>query len=125
MTKSRRPTRMVKASNLRDWLLWLAEHYDPALQTPENVEIRRLGEVLEELGRMAGAIDTSGKPFGRGSLLLESFDWDEDEIEFNRYHLLLVRIGSPDPEHLIARLVDVTGIPEREDEAPMDPEYAL
>src|SRR4051794_28385361 len=125
MTKSRRPTRMVKASNLRDWLLWLAEHYAPALQTPENVEIRRLGEVLEELGRMAGAIDTSGKPFGRGSLLLESFDWDEDEIEFNHYHLLLVRIGSPDPEHLIARLVDVTGIPEREDEAPMDPEYAL
>jgi Ser/Thr protein kinase RdoA (MazF antagonist) len=125
MTKSRLPTRMVKASSLRDWLLWLAEHYDPALDAPENVEFRRLGEVLEELGRMAGAIDTSGKPFGRGSLLLESFDWDEDEIEFNRYHLLLVRMGSPDPEHLIGRLVAVTGIPERGDEAPVEPEYAL
>lgn len=125
MTKSRPATRMVKASSLRDWLLWLAEHYDPALETPANIEIRRLGEVLEELGRMAGAIDTSGKPFGRGSLLLESFDWDEDEIEFNRYHLLVVRVGSPDPEHLIARLVDITGIPERVDAGPMDPEYAL
>ncbi len=93
MTKSRPLTRMVKASSLRDWLLWLAEHYDPALETPENIEIRRLGEVLEELGRMAGAIDTSGKPFGRGSLLLESFDWDEGEIEFYRYHLLQVRDG--------------------------------
>lgn len=125
MTKSQPPTRMVKASSLREWLLWLAEHYDPALETPENIEIRRLGEVLEELGRMAGAIDTSGKPFGRGSLLLESFDWDEGEIEFHRYHLLLVRMGAADPEHLITRLVDVTGIPEREDAAPMDPEYTL
>jgi hypothetical protein len=116
---------MVKASSLRDWLLWLAEHYDPALATPENTELRRLGEVLEELGRMAGAIDTSGKPFGRGSLLLESFDWDEDSVEFNRYHLLVVRMGSPDPEQLIARLVNVTGIPERVDAGPIDPEYVL
>jgi hypothetical protein len=106
-------------------LLWLAEHYDPARDTPENVEIRRLGEVLEELGRMAGAIDMSGKPFGRGSLLLESFDWDDGEIEFYRYSLLQVRTGSPDPEHVIERLVDVTGIPERVDTGPIDPEYAL
>jgi hypothetical protein len=116
---------MVKASNLRAWLLWLAERYDPALQTPQNIEIRRLAEVLEELGHLAGAIDTSGKPFGRGSLLLDSFDWAGGEIEFHRYHLLMVRLGSPDPEHLIARLVAITGIPERKDQAPMEPEYAL
>jgi hypothetical protein len=125
VTKERPPTRTVKAASVRDWLLWLAEHYDPALATPENVEMRRLAETLEELGRMAGAIDTSGKPLGRGSLLLDSFDWEAAEIEFARYHLLLVRTGSVNPEHLIRRLVAVTGIPERMDQEPIDPEYAL
>jgi Ser/Thr protein kinase RdoA (MazF antagonist) len=113
------------AANVREWLLWLCEHYDRDLDTPENNEIRRLGRTLEELGRLAGAIDTTGEKFGLGACLLDTFDWEHGEIELFQSHLLTNRLGSADPEALIARLVAVTGIPERPPAAPPEPEYVV
>lgn len=118
-------TRMVKAPNVREWLLWLCEQYDQALDTPENKEIRRLGRTLEELGRLAGAIDTTVEKFGSGACLLSSFDWEHGEIEFLQPHLLANRLGSSDPEELITRLVAVTGIPEHAPAGAMEPEYVV
>jgi len=117
--------RMVKASDVRDWLLWLSAHYDPAQDTPENTEIRRLGRTLEELGRLAGAIDRTVTNAGLGSCLLSDFTWEHGEIEFFRPHLLKNRLGSPDPEDLITRLVAVTGIPEHVPDVPPEPEYVV
>jgi hypothetical protein len=119
------PTRMVKASDLRDWLLWLCDHYDQDLDTPENKEIARLGPLLEELGRRAGAVDTSERKFGRGACLLSAFDWERGQIEFSHPLLLKYRLGSPDPEALIARLATVTGIEESVPEAPCEPDYVV
>ena len=119
------PTRMVRAADLRDWLLWLYDHFDPDLDTPENREIARLGPLLEELGRRSGAVDTSEQKFGRGIWLLSSFDWERGEIEFSHPTLLKYRLGSPDPEALIARLTTVTGIAESVPEVPPDPDYVV
>lgn len=119
------PTRMVKASNLRDWLLWLCDHYEQDAETPENREIARLGPLLEEIGRRAGAIDTSSRKFGQGACLLAEFDWEDGEIEFSHPALLTNRLRSSDAEALIARLAAVTGIPESIREAPPDPEYVV
>ena len=116
---------MVKAVDVRDWLLWLSEHYDPNQDTPDNTEIRRLGWTLEALGRLVGAIDTTVMNAGLGSCLLSTFDWEHGEIEFFRPHLLTNRLGSPDPEDLITRLVTVTGIPEHISEVPPEPEYVV
>ena len=119
------PTRMVKASDLRDWLLWLCDHFDRDLDTPENREIARLGPLLEELGRRSGAVDTSEQKFGRGACILSSFDWERGQIDFSHPLLLKYRLGSPDPEALIARLVTVTGIKESIPEAPLEPDYVV
>ena len=115
-------TRMVRASDLRDWLLWLCDRYDPNADTPENREIARLGPLLEEIGRRAGAIDTSPRKFGKGACLLEAFDWDHGEIEIAHPALLTYRLRSSDPEALIARLVEVTGIAESVPETPPEPD---
>ena len=125
MADHRAETRMVKAVDVRDWLLWLSEHYDPHQDTPENTEIRRLGRTLEALGRLVGAIDTTVTNAGVGSCLLSAFDWEHGEIEFFRPHLLKNRLGSDDPEDLITRLVAVTGIPEHVPEVPPEPEYVV
>lgn len=119
------PTRMVRAADHRAWLLWLCDHYVPDLDTPENRELARLGPLLEELGRRSGAVDTSEQKFGRGACLLAVFDWEHGQIEFSHPILLKYRLGSPDPEALIARLVTVTGIAESVPEAPRDPEYVV
>lgn len=124
---------MVKASDVRDWLLWLSEHYDQNLDTQENTELRRLGRTLEELGRKAGAIESSFTGSGTadaeksslGACLLSSFDWEHGEIEFFQPYLLRNRLGSPDPEELITRLVAVSGIPEHVPEVPPEPEYVV
>ncbi len=118
-------TRMVRASDLRDWLLWLCDHFDPAADTPENQEIARLGPLLEEIGQRAGAIDTTPRKFGRGVCLLESFDWEHGEVEFAHPALLTYRLRTSDPDVLIARLVAVTGIPESVPEAPLEPDYIV
>ena len=125
MANHRAETRMVKAVDVRDWLLWLSEHYDPNQDTPENTEIRRLGQTLDALGRLAGAIDTTDMNAGVGSCLLVTFDWEHGEIEFFRPHLLKNRLGSADPDDLITRLVMVTGIPEQIPEVPPEPEYVV
>jgi hypothetical protein len=122
MAKEAARSRMVTAASLCAWLLWLSEHYDPHQDTPENRELRRLGLILEQLGQDAGAIDTSGEKFGAGACLLESFDWERGQIDFQQPRLLTNRLGSPDPEALIARLVAVTGIPEQ---VPPEPDYVL
>ena len=127
------PTRMVRASDLRDWVRWLSAHYDPAQDSPQNTEIRLLGRTLEELGRNAGAIGSSFATHGTatvvaggaGACLLDSFDWEQGEIEVSQPHLLRNRLGSPDPEAFITRLVAVTGIPERLPEEPPEPEYVV
>lgn len=119
------PTRMVRAADLRDWLLWLCDHFVPDLDTPENREMARLGPLLEELGRRSGAVDTSELKFGRGACILSSFDWERGQIEFSHPLLLKYRLGSPDPEALIARLVMVTGIEESVPETPFEPDYVL
>jgi hypothetical protein len=116
---------MVRAADLRDWLLWLCDRYDPELDTPENREIARLGPLLEELGRRSGAVDTSELKFGRGACILSSFDWEHGQIEFSHPLLLKYRLGSPDSEALIARLVTMTGIEESIPEAPVEPDYVL
>ncbi len=124
---------MVSAASVRDWLLWLGEHFDRHLDTPENREIRRLGRILEELGRKAGAIEPNVAVHGTGddetraigACLLASFDWEHGAIEFSQPLLLSNRLGSPDPEALIARLVAVTGIPEQTPHLPPEPEYVL
>jgi hypothetical protein len=126
-------TRMVRASDLRDWLLWLSDHYDQDLDSEENTEMRRLGRTLEELGRKAGAIDTAipvqgttrVEKFSVGACLLSSFDWDHGAINFFQPQLLKNRLGSSDPETLITRLVHLTGIPEHTPEVTPDPEYVL
>lgn len=126
-------TRMVAAPNVRDWLLWLCDHYEQHQDTPENREIRRLGRTLEELGRLAGAIEpnvaahgtTHDEKLSGGACLLASFDWEQGEIEFCQPHLLTNRLGSPDPEALIARLVEVTGILEQAPRVPPEPEYVV
>lgn len=119
------PTRMVRAADLRDWLLWLCDHFDPNLDTPENREMARLGPLLEELGRRSGAVDTSELKFGRGACILSAFDWERGQIEFSHPLLLKYRLGSPDPEALIARLTTVTGIAESVPAAPRDPDYVV
>jgi hypothetical protein len=126
-------SRMVSAASVRDWLLWLGEHFDRELDTPENREIRRLGRILEELGRKAGAIEPNVAVHGTadddtlavGACLLASFDWEHGAVEFSQPLLLTNRLGSPDPEALITRLVAVTGIPERAPHVPPEPEYVL
>ena len=122
MAKQPAQSRMVTAASLRAWLLWLSAHYDPRQDTPENRELRRLGLILEQLGQYAGAIDTSVEKFGVGACLLELFDWERGLIEFWQPRLLSNRLGSPDPEALIARLIAVTGIPEQ---TPPEPDYVL
>lgn len=116
---------MVAAQSLREWLLWLAAHYDPGETTPENSELRRLGGVLEELGRQAGAIDLDRSLQGTPACLLSSFDWEHGKIEFAQPHLLTNRLGSADPEPLIARLETVTGIAEHLPAPPPDPDYMV
>jgi hypothetical protein len=114
-------------------LLWLSEHYAPEQDSPENTEIRRLGRTLEELGRQAGAIEfpltahgpNDGEQGSGGACLLAAFDWERGEIEVFLPHLLQNRLGSPDPETLITRLVAVTGIPEHLPQAPPEPEYVV
>lgn len=133
MAKQPVQARMVTAASVRDWLLWLGEHFDRDRDTPENREIRRLGRLLEELGRRAGAIEPNVAVHGAaddetlavGACLLASFDWERGKIEFAQPQLLTNRLGSPDPEALIARLVAVTGIPEQSPPVPPDPEYVL
>ena len=56
---------------------------------------------------------------------MDAFDWEQGEIEIFLPHLLRNRLGSPDPEAFIARLVAVTGIPERLPEEPPEPEYVV
>ena len=127
------PPRLVQAADLRAWLLWLAEHYDPQLDTPENRELRRLGGTLEALGRHAGAIASPGTPpgasageaVGSGACLLASFDWEHGTIEVSQPYLLRNRLGSPDAEALITRLVAVTGIAEHPPAEPPAPEYMV
>ena len=124
---------MVTAADFRDWLLWLAAHYDPQRDTPENTELRRLGRTLEALGRNAGAIGapcappgpSAGATGGGGVCLLAAFDWEHGAIEVCQPYLLTNRLGSPDPEALITRLVAVTGLAEHRPEAPPDPEYVV
>jgi hypothetical protein len=125
MAKQAAQTRMVPAANVRDWLLWLCDHYEQDVDTPQNMELRRLGRTLEELGRLAGAIDTTGEKFGVGACLEASFDWEHGEIELFQPRLLANRLGSPDPEALITRLVAVTGIPERPPQVPVEPDYMV
>jgi hypothetical protein len=133
MTKQESATRMVTAQNVRAWLTWLCEQYDPHLETPENGEIRRLGQTLEELARRSGAIDSIStvrgtshlESFGAGICVPSTFDWEHGEIDLNQPHLLSNRLGSPDAEALIARLVAVTGIPERPPRTAIEPDYVL
>jgi hypothetical protein len=133
MAKHKSATKMVPAPDVRDWLTWLCERYDPHLESPENTEIRRLGQTLEELARHAGALDTIStirgtshlETFGVGACLPSSFDWEHGEIDFNQPHLLSNRLGSPDAEALIARLVAVTGIPERPPPGAIEPDYVV
>ena len=96
------------------------------IRTPRRIrKSADLGRTLEALGRLAGAIDTTVTNAGLGSCLLSAFDWEHGEIEFFRPHLLKNRLGSPDPEDLITRLVTVTGIPEHIPEVPPEPEYVV
>lgn len=124
MAKQGTRTRMVAAPNVRDWLLWLGEHFEPGVNTPENLEMRRLGRTLEEVGKVAGAIET-GEKFGSPTCLLFSFDWEHGLIEFAQPRLLENRLGSPDPEEFIARLIAATGLPEQAPRGIPDPEYML
>jgi hypothetical protein len=133
MTTPAAPTRRVRASDLRAWMRWLSAHYDPAQDSPQNTELHRLGRTLEALGRHAGAIGSAASPHGTTAgetgeahaCLLDAFDWEQGEIEICLPHLLRNRLGSPDPEAFIARLVAVTGIPEHVPEEPSEPEYVV
>lgn len=133
MTQHASSPRLVTAQSVHAWLSWLCDHYDPRSESPENIEIRRLGRTLEDLARQAGAIDTIStvrgtshvESFGAGICVPSSFDWEHGEIDLNQPHLLSNRLGSPDAEALIARLVAVTGIAEQPRPATMDPDYVL
>lgn len=124
MTKQGAQTRMVAAPNVRAWLLWLGEHFDPGVNSAENQEMRRLGRTLEEVGRLAGAIET-GEKFGSPTCLLFSFDWEDGLIEFAQPRLLENRLGSPDPDAFIDRLVAITGLVEQAPRRDVEPEYML
>ena len=127
MGEQRAASRMVTAADFRDWLLWVAAHYDPQRDTPENTELRRLGRTLEALGRTAGAIGSrcTTATVGGGVCLLATFDWEHGAIEICQPYLLTNRLGSPDPEALISRLVAVTGLAEHRPEEPPEPEYVV
>ena len=99
MVKQPTEPRVVKATRVREWLVWLGEK---AEQHPHTTEIRRLNNRLRVYTQRAGATTFSAVDGG----FVPDFDWESGVIAFPP----APGFGYRAVESLLTRISTVTGL---------------
>lgn len=101
MMKQPSEPRMVKAANVRGWLVWFGEQ---AALNPQSTENRRLNNRLRGFSQRAGATTFSTADGG----FVPGFDWDGGVIAFPP----APGFGYREVERLLSQVARVTGLRE-------------
>jgi hypothetical protein len=99
MIKQPATPKIVKATRVREWLVWFEEQ---AEQKPHDTEIRRLNNRLRSFTQRAGATTFSTANGG----FAPDFDWEGGAVAFPP----APGFGYRAVENLLARITSVTGI---------------